>query len=93
MFWYSTALHGAAKNLSNAKKLLRYLYSQDETKQDIEAAKTKQDEKIRKLREVQQNDRQFRDEMLEEQAKQKAKPRNTTAISALKVLQEAEKYT
>ena len=53
-------------------------------------AKIRREESVLKLREVQNNDRQYRDEMLEELAKKKAAPWNMTSTSALKVLKEAE---
>ena len=69
MFWYSTALRQAAQNLSETKKWLRFLYTQTGVKEDIEKAKQRRSAAIIKLREVQQNDRQYRDEMLIELGK------------------------
>ena len=86
MFWYSTALRQAAQNLSETKKWLRFLYTQTGVKEDIEKAKQRRSAAIIKLREVQQNDRQYRDEMLIELGKQKAKPWNMKEETAIQIL-------
>ena len=93
MFWYSTALRKAAQNLSEAKKWLQFLYTQKGVQEDIEKAKQRRNAAITKLREVQQNDRQYRDEMLIKLAKTKAKPWNMKEEAAVKILQEAEKHS
>ena len=90
MFWYSTALRQAAQNLSETKKWLRFLYTQTGVKEDIEKAKQRRSAAIIKLREVQQNDRQYRDEMLIELGKKKAKPWNMKEETAIQILREAE---
>ena len=93
MFWYSSKLCIAAQKLSDAKKWLRYLYTQKGCEQDIVEAKQERDKAIANLREEQRNDRQYRDEMMEELAKQRSKPWKMSTESALKVLVEAEKHS
>ena len=93
MFWYSTKLRIAAQELSKKKRLLRYLSTREGLEADIEEAKAQSDKAIKNLREVQQSDRQYRDEMMEELAKQQSTPWNMTPTSALKILQEAEKQS
>ena len=46
---------------------------------------------IIELKEVQQNDKQYRDEMIKELAKKRAKPWKMKEESALKILSNAEK--
>ena len=93
MFWYSTTLKFAAQKLSDAKKWLRCLQTREGIQEEISVTKKERDAAITKLREVQQNDRQYHDEMLEDLANKKAKPWNMSVTSALKVLKEAEKYS
>ena len=69
MKWYSADLKNAAKDLSDAKKQLRWLYMTDAEKEEIENAKSVRDEAIQILRIIQKNSRQYRDEMLEDLAK------------------------
>ena len=93
MKWYSADLKNAAKDLSDAKKQLRWLYMSDAEKEEIENAKSIRDEAIQILRIIQKNSRQYRDEMLQDLAKKKSLPWRMTYESALKVIQEAEKHS
>ena len=69
MKWYSADLKNTAKDLSDTKKQLRWLYMTDAEKEEIENAKSVRDEAIQILRIIQKNSRQYRDEMLEDLAK------------------------
>ena len=89
-------LHSVKKGSAKSKwskKWLQFLYTQKGVQEDIEKAKQRQNAAITKLREVQQNDRQYRDEMLIKLAKTKAKPWNMKEEAAVKILQEAEKHS
>ena len=90
--WFSTKLQQAAQALSQAKKRIRYLYTQDELKEDeLETAKRARVEALQQLRHVQKEDRKYRDEMLDDLAKKKAKAWKMKAEHAAKMLKSAEK--
>ena len=90
--WSSTRLQKAAEQLSNAKKKLRECYSRDNIDQDeLKTAIGGKNIAIQQLRETQKNDRKYRDEMLEDLAKKRAKAWKMKTEQAAKMLKQAEK--
>ena len=94
MYWYSIDLRDAAKELSDAKKALRRAYTLEEYDEEkIEGLKRWRDSAITQLREVQKEDRKYRDEMMQDLAEKKSKPWKMNREQVMKVLKEAEKHS
>ena len=89
--WYSTTLVRAAKELTEAKGKVREYQNDRKSEKELEEAIKERDKKAEAFRNIQKEDRQYRDIMLEELAQKRAKAWNVTTKQAAKILMEAEK--
>ena len=90
-FWYSTELNSAVLGLRDAKiALLQANETEDEDKK--KRAKQLFSEALKRLREVQQNDRQYRDEMLDKLAEKRGETMAANYQKCAKVNQSGRAY-
>ena len=90
-YWYSTELQDKGQQLNDAKRHLRIVSLDDKSIEAKAIAIEKKNKAIIELKEVQQKDKQFREDMIKALAKKRAKPWKMKEENALKVLINAEK--